>query len=377
MDIEKFLEGLIDKDFSKIYKKKLDILRTYYDTSIKKYKKIQKGTRKTHSIPLKKTQLSSEFTPKNVVSDIVVNFDSGSQTNFSINPTSKITVSYFWNKMYPFKKRMLDKIENRVLFLPVLSELSENFTIDIYNSRLKKLMPNDEGKYIGTEHVNSGVTTSYFNHSIPNHTVVFRDEELLKLIIHELIHNLNFDYGLTNFKIDFHELFNVQPNYPLVINEAYTETVACILNSVLVCIEKKTLDFRIFKSYILRELLFNLYQTSKILNYFKIFDSRNLNKPWSSDTRFKQKSNVLAYFFIKTALLFCITKFVEFTNIHSNNFYIKDKDASKSAFVKLMIECVNDCEYLDALNYFISLHANHKFPVNKKMKETLRMTIIE
>ena len=54
MDIEKFLEGLIDKDFSKIYKKKLDILRTYYDTSIKKYKKIQKGTRKTHSIPLKK-----------------------------------------------------------------------------------------------------------------------------------------------------------------------------------------------------------------------------------------------------------------------------------------------------------------------------------
>ena len=279
--------------------------------------------------------------------------------------------------MYPFKKRMLDKIENRVLFLPVLSELSENFTIDIYNSRLKKLMPNDEGKYIGTEHVNSGVTTSYFNHSIPNHTVVFRDEELLKLIIHELIHNLNFDYGLTNFKIDFHELFNVQPNYPLVINEAYTETVACILNSVLVCIEKKTLDFRIFKSYILRELLFNLYQTSKILNYFKIFDSRNLNKPWSSDTRFKQKSNVLAYFFIKTALLFCITKFVEFTNIHSNNFYIKDKDLSKSAFVKLMIECVNDCEYLDALNYFISLHANHKFPVNKKMKETLRMTIIE
>ena len=54
-----------------------------------------------------------------------------------------------------------------------------------------------------------------------------------KLIVHELIHNLEYDLAFNDsLDEDLHDYFNVSRSCPILLNENYTETVACIMNSI-------------------------------------------------------------------------------------------------------------------------------------------------
>ena len=73
--------------------------------------------------------------------------------------------------------------------------------------------------------------------------IIFREEELLKSVLHECIHYFKLDFGPfdypNNLIDDFYEKYNIERNNYLRPSEAYTETLANILNIICVMVENK------------------------------------------------------------------------------------------------------------------------------------------
>ena len=99
-----------------------------------------------------------------------------------------INIEYYCSK----KKKNTDLfkiIVKRIIFMMIISNTYKNLNIEIYDTPFKKEFHCNNHKKCGNlshNNVNSGL--SYLNN-----IVIFRREEMLKLLIHELIHALDID----------------------------------------------------------------------------------------------------------------------------------------------------------------------------------------
>ena len=109
---------------------------------------------------------------------------------------------------------------------------------------------------------------------------IFRKEEILKVLIHELIHYLELDINSHSHIIDKHcSQINMHPHSnDILVNEAYTELLAIYLHTMYVGKIKYPNNFeeKFWKLYMIEEK-YTIYQINKIfknysipdLNYFK------------------------------------------------------------------------------------------------------------
>lgn len=106
----------------------------------------------------------------------------------------------------------------------------QNLNLLIFLSSHKKMLPQKPGP-LTPRNVNTGVTLIYPNNDFAT-IVVYRKEELLKVLIHELIHYT----GIDEVDLPFHEkelkgIF--KSNSPLFLRETYTDFIACSLHTML------------------------------------------------------------------------------------------------------------------------------------------------
>lgn len=142
-------------------------------------------------------------------------------------------------------KQQLKKIFGRVNFIRIYAKNNKPLIIWIYPSKHKKIIPNN--KIITTDDINSGNTTTYLNSSDNGEICLWREEELPKVLLHELIHA---------FKLD--------KNHP-VPNEAYTELKALIANIYLELLERQIpLSEENINKLINHEKIFGIHQSQKI-----------------------------------------------------------------------------------------------------------------
>jgi hypothetical protein len=232
---------------------------------------------------------------------------------------------------------------------------------------------------IGKHHVNSGLTSYKITQDVTccldNHILIWRKEEMLKVYIHELIHYFKID-SKVNFSIDFNSIFCLASEVNILPNEAYTDFIAIILNSIVYSFSNK-LDL---KNNLINDIKFSLFQTAKILHYFKFekwddFQNSNCN------LYLKQDSNVFPYYIIKSALLlnFDLTinllEEITFKNTFNFNF-----DSTKDNINKLTIHINNslsDSKFTDKINRLINIFKNIDVKSNKIILNTLKMTILD
>jgi hypothetical protein len=173
----------------------------------------------------------------------------------------------------------------------------------------KKLI--DDYNYICSQNINSGLSSKTY-------IIIWRREEILKVLIHELIHFLQIDNkhndNITN--IINYTIGNI--NYPIIINEAITELQALFLHTLyIITINSKSNDNDFIINHF--KLLFNLeqiygwYQFSKIMNFYKI----NSFELKSIKSNFNQSSNAYSYYILK-----CIFNMYFFNILNELN-YIK------------------------------------------------------
>lgn len=166
----------------------------------------------------------------------------------------------------------------------------QTYSVTLYLTTIKKrLPPEDKPPVLSEEYVNSGFT--YVAHPCDIH--IFRREESLKVLIHELIHASKFDFHNSHL-VDVPCILKDED----LSNEGITEYLAVIHYYWYIAnlIKLGTVSDQ-FIELMSNDLGWQHYQISKILAYFNLQPLDLFNK-----NNYKQKTSVISYFLLKNFL---------------------------------------------------------------------------
>ena len=306
---------------------------------------------------------NSQYLDKSIYENIKINIKS----NYKVNK-DKITLNIFTNDI-KLTKTVKEDINNYLTIISIMGDLfcinKKNINILFFQLNMNKKLPTNNKEFIGPYHVNSGLT--YYNKY--NATIIiFRNEEKIKVLIHELIHAYDIDNILHNNKILTNEIYNkyclnIFEYNNININETYTEFLALIINILFIIVISGS-SLKIINNLIKFEIIYSLIKVKCIVDFYN-FDINNICRN-EGCVEFRQKSNVLSYYIFKTALLYNI-------NTALNYFYVCTKDLKiiNSYCVNNFIKLINSS--MNTL-YFKIISG---LTFNKKLNNTLRMTLFE
>jgi hypothetical protein len=232
-------------------------------------------------------------------------------------------------------------IEHMLIIINLMKNIFKNNhkqKIVYFETLNKKKFPK-KNEILDKDNVNSGVTYLEDNHSCGD-IILYRSEEVLKVLIHELIHSHLIDFKLISSKnsklID--NLFC--SNYKILLNEAFTETLATIINLFYINIIKEDDEDELNKM-LLNEIYYSNYISSKIFNYYKINSiNQIIKKNGTCNNNFMQKTNVFSYYILKNIFLSSLDYFSKLIKKYSKNYKINNEN-----FIIEIIELINNKKY--------------------------------
>jgi len=247
-------------------------------------------------------------------------------------------------------KTLLNGMLTRIITIGLFKSQHTKIVInvDIFLTKFKKLM-NKDTNILGPREINSGFAER--NKKI----CIFRSEELNKVLVHELIHYLDLDLHYVDFE-DFYNFFNISPNQKVLLNEAYTEIIAILINSII-----DSPNITSNRTILNNELKFSFYQVAKILIFYDFTDANEFFQA-NTNTKFKQKTSIFSYFIVKTLLLYNLNTFLEL--------YYK-KQINRGNFKELILKLI-DAKFIKIVNKFMVYIKTHK--QNYTLYNTLQMT---
>ena len=280
-----------------------------------------------YNINIKKiTHISQISRPKNFNSnsfpeDIRNHIDNLSLTEISYTFSlfdRKITIHFIVEEA--IEEHNLD-IYNRyvdtiILWFYILNEYgskkcSSTFTIFLYFTSLEKSLPNSNIDILDQIHVNTAFTTTC---PINSEIVIFRKEEWFKVLIHESFHNFALDFSDMNTNESTKDILSIFPvSSEVNLYESYTEFWGEIMNALFCSFlnlkNKSNVEEFLsnFEFYINFERTYSFFQLVKSLEFmglnYKNLYSESKQSQILRNTLYKEKTNVLAYYVIKTILI--------------------------------------------------------------------------
>ena len=338
---------------TKIYKKNINTIQNYnfdnlisseYNDNIDNILNDNLSIKKFINTNFYEKNLISNFVSTRVLRDIINNIIV--KTTYIMN-NRKIII---FSKTF-IKDKLINKIDSILNFFNYLTNKNNFYEVQIYLSDEKKKI-NSNHNFLGPDNINSGLT-------LPGHYIIlFRKEEMIKVLFHELIHYLDLD--MRNYQKELFFLYDKVNLKADIINpnEGYTEILALILLNIW---ESNYKNIKI-NNFLEKKLNFELYwsfiQITKIL---KFFNYKSFDKLFKNENIFYQKTNVLSYFFFKTILLLNINSI--FKDLTLDNLYI---NKSRFNIIKNNSDLKDLKEYIDIVY--------QEYDTNKFDKNTLRMT---
>ena len=199
------------------------------------------------------------------------------------------------------KNENIDELLYHILevlkFMMSVDDNKKSFSLHIYLTDYKKSV--SRGSYT-PEGVNSGSTDR--NNTI----IIWRKEDILKVLIHEIIHLLGFDNVEDSQEIidHYNEKYRLG-NKKLNVYEAYTEIWALLIHSYyLALVTQKSLSTKIsvkelFFNYVIIEKHWCNELGGKLLSFFK--EGENID----------ERTNTTSYYIIKTEILNDLKRFLK------------------------------------------------------------------
>ena len=277
-------------------------------------------------------------------------------------------VFHYENNVIYFKsnKKIIKKIPEKIMYMFILiltlkdlfhrSHCSQQIIFyDLYD---KKSIPLKKNSYIDQENCNSAFCTVQYDEKINGPIVLFRNEECLKVLIHELIHANFIDYQIIQGEGVKEMSSKICTKYPILLNEGFTETFASLIHMIFISNITKINMNTIFKN----EVLHNLVIFNKLINYYNIDKIEDILVSHGCVSEFKQKTNVFSYYIIKI---------INYLNI--NNFLILFKDQCHAdyqvnqSFNLLFVKFIN--KKIEKMNDYIIK--------NKNKSNSLKLTCYE
>jgi len=278
---------ILFKEFNEMYnKRKIKLRNNDYTNIIKKY---------SNNLNHKIIQLLNYFQTGSFVSLDVKLYTENNINIYEHYNFNHLELHFFYNENINVieKKNIINKI---YIITKWIHSLNNKYKIKLiyFDTPLTKII-NKSDNFLSSQNVNSGSSSSNI------FIMIWRREEFTKVLIHELIHYLDLD---VKYDDSFNNIINYQLgnlNFPVIINETITEIQAQLLHTIFISfIKGKTFNksFDYFKTLYNYELIYSLYQFSKIMNFYSIkeFNEKNLTE------KFNQTSNVFSYYILKSIL---------------------------------------------------------------------------
>ena len=276
-----------------------------------------------------------------------------------------ITV-YFFNYLH-YSNELIVKYSKLVFFVILILDknlrksCTSKLEIKIFLTPYKKLFPPYATDIIGPSEVNTGFST--LGCSSNGSITIYRQEEWLKVVIHELFHNLDLDFSsmkLDNIVPFLYKTFGVNSTYQ--IYETYTEFWARILNIVIVSF-LQTSSYKqyleLFHQSMSMERLFSLMQASLIIDRI------------TTNTNYKEESNVLCYYVFTAALFDDYLKFFEWCKKNNTSLFdFKKTKKNLRSFTELLISQSSSSQFRQSIQCI-------KQSNKEKESVSLRMTVID
>ena len=181
----------------------------------------------------------------------------------------------------------IKKIKLRIYyFRKYIIILKRKIDIMIFLSVQNKELGDYPEPYLGQNEVNSGVSTIY-KYENRAKIVIFREEDVLKVLIHELYHALDLDSKNNIVKYPFLK-------EETLVNEAFVEHRARTLNAIISAFE----DNNSPKDYLDKQKKHNLDLAVRILRYYGFKTIQELYKNTKTPYKFNEGSNVFAYYIL-------------------------------------------------------------------------------
>lgn len=210
--------------------------------------------------------------------------------------------------------------------------------------------------------------------------IIFRNEELMKSILHESIHHAHLDNHLEdNNEINAYirKHMAVDDKSDIRVYEAFTETIANVFNVIvtlyeMIMIRKDSLQshHELLERFITLEQVFACFQTAKILNFYGFDSFEEFLSPGTTDKRILQETSVLSYYVIKGGFITSLDKFMEKYNPEIVDLSVK---LDSNDYIDLVKTCVIENKGYHALvNNMMKIKVEDTFTAL-----SLRMTLLE
>lgn len=254
----------------------------------------------------------------------------------------------------------------RVLY--TLKPQQQIFNLYILLTPFKKEFPKT-GETLTPYNVNSGVTIRYSTGLAD--VVVYREEEVLKVLLHELIHAMTIDLHSISYAEEMPLQKIIQIDRSITLNESFTDCLACFLNICIFSVIYSKLNEESYIDVCNRILDFErtyiLCKSLDVLNYtkFKLDCAQGFLKR-DATTQYVENTHVLSYYVIKAILFSDIESFL--MDMRSNMYNLINGHAYAQAIVK-HFETRRYCSFMGDIGYK---------PVYDRVKcQSLRMSNID
>ena len=262
-------------------------------------------------------------------------------------------------------------------------ECGKNLELYIYLTDFKKKIPNSNLEEFDTKHVN----TAYSDVCTSNSQIVlYRSEEWVKVLIHELFHNYGLDFSkikYNNLKNKIKDIFPIKSDFELT--ESYAEFFGEIINISLTTFylnENTSISLYVKNCHYLLfyEQLFSLFQCVKILykiglSYENLYLKDEVSKSLRDNIYYREKTNVFCYYVVKNILLFNYEDFIKLCS--EKNLQLLDfrkTDTMLNHFYNFIKSKHNDKKLINIIR---KIEKNLNNVSNNLLKKTARISCIE
>lgn len=230
---------------------------------------------------------------------------------------------------------------------------------------VRKYFPKPGGTFT-IEHLNSAEL-------LPEGTVYFREEELLKNSVHEFFHGIRLEDGINPATSSIlQKRYAIEKPDAILLSEAYVEAAATLVHTLLeaaetVCPEQFLQEYGRLWAI---EKSFALYQAAKMLAISGFSSLGEFLAPTKTKKRIRETTAAAEYYILKTALLFNPEKFIKI--MHSPIDTQKDKQKELLALIDTTLHDPTFTHWVNSLLFEIS-HA----PRTTELFKTGRVTLPE
>lgn len=369
----------------KLTQTSMNFMNEIYDYILEGYEnipflKVEKISENTKEIP--------DYICNPIYNDIKKNYINKKSFFFIVN-NREICV-YFYEKMNKPKSMNFYKecLKKMYLWLYVAdkyacSRCSVFINIYLYFTDHLKQLPTD-GSAIDMYNVNTAFTTPCDNQTDIH---IYREEEWFKVFIHETFHNLGMDFSSFQENISRNKILELFPvNSEVRLYESYCETWAETIHTLFVSFlstqdkKNRKMVMEKWEKMIYIETQFSLFQSVKLLRYYNMSYQELYDNSVESHKKrilYKEKTQALTYYIIKSVLLFHLNDFIKWSMITNNrSLTFKKNNTAIKTYCKLIESIYREPVFIENIvkmeNFYLSNYSDIKMEY-----KTMRMTVYE